>query len=102
MRINRNTGFVEIFPAIPSSWRDISFRDLRTQGAFLISAKKENGIIDEIKVVSENGGLFRLKMPFKTFYITNTSKKYVLNKTENILEITMKPGESLIVKNGNE
>ncbi|MEO9099488.1 MAG: glycoside hydrolase family 95-like protein, partial [Ginsengibacter sp.] len=102
MLIQSHKEFIEIFPAIPSSWKDISFKDLRTQGAFLVSAKKENGVVDQIKIVSEKGGVFHLKMPFKTFYITNTSKKYVFHKAGNILEINMKPYESLIIKNGYE
>ncbi|HET7116706.1 MAG TPA: hypothetical protein VFI29_09455 [Hanamia sp.] len=46
--------------------------------------------------------MFRLKVPFKTFYIKDTSKKYSFNKEENILEIKMKAGEEIIVKNGYE
>ncbi|MFN5021273.1 MAG: glycoside hydrolase family 95-like protein, partial [bacterium] len=32
-----------VFPATPSSWKDASFYQLRTEGAFLVSAKRENG-----------------------------------------------------------
>ena len=55
----------------------------------------------EVKIVSEKGGLFRLKLPFKTFYIQDVSKKYSL-KEDNILEIKMKAGEKVVVKNGYE
>lgn len=100
MLIQSHKGFVEVFPALPLSWHEVSFSKLRTEGAFLFSAKKENGIVDEIKIFSEKGGLVRLKLPFKTFYITNTDKKYSFNK--NILAIQMNAGEEIIVKNGYE
>jgi alpha-L-fucosidase 2 len=102
MLLQSHKDYIEIFPAIPSSWKNVSFNDLRAQGAFLISSKKENGSIDEVKIISEKGGLFRLKLPFKSFYIKDPSKKYSFNKEDNILKIKMKPGEKLVVKNGYE
>jgi len=102
MLLQSHKGYIEIFPAIPSSWENVSFTKFRTQGAFLVSAKKENGSIDDVEIVSKIGGLFRLKVPFKTFYIANASKKYSFNKEQNILEIKMKPGEEIVVKNGYE
>jgi len=42
----------------------------------------------------------QLKIPFKTFYITDASKKYFLNKEENIIEIKIKAREEITVKNG--
>ena len=100
MLLQSHKNYIEIFPAIPSSWKNVSFNNLRAQGAFLISSEKENGSIDEVRIVSEKGGLLRLKLPFKTFYIQAISKKYSFNKEDNILEITMKPGEKIVVKNG--
>ncbi|HUZ61221.1 MAG TPA: glycoside hydrolase N-terminal domain-containing protein [Hanamia sp.] len=102
MLLQSHKSYIEIFPAIPSSWKDVSFTNLRTQGAFLVSAKKENGITSEVKILSQKGGLFRLKIPFKTFYITDASKKYSFNKLESILEIKMKAGEEITLKNSHE
>ena len=58
--------------------------------------------MDEVRIVSEKGGLLRLKLPFKTFYIEDVSKKYSFNKEDNILEMKMKAGEKVAVKNGYE
>jgi alpha-L-fucosidase 2 len=102
MLLQSHKDHIEIFPAIPSSWKNISFNNLRAQGAFLVSAKKENGSIDEVQIVSEKGGLLRLKLPFKTFYIKEASKKYSFNKEDNILEIKTKAGEKIVVRNGYE
>ena len=100
MLLQSHKDYIEIFPAITPSWKDVSFSKLRTPGAFLVSAKKENGVIDEVKVFSEKDGLLQLKIPFKTFYITDASKKYFLNKEENIIEIKIKAREEITVKNG--
>jgi alpha-L-fucosidase 2 len=102
MLLQSYKDYIEVFPAIPASWKNVSFNDLRAQGAFLISSKKESSSIDEVKIISEKGGLFRLKLPFKSFYIKDPSKKYSFNKEDNILKIKMKPGEKLVVKNGYE
>ena len=53
-------GTVRVFPAIPSSWKNVSFRDFRTDGAFLISAEKRSGLTRKIEVFSEHGGTIRL------------------------------------------
>jgi hypothetical protein len=36
-------GKIRVFPATPEKWGDVAFEDLRTQGAFLVSAKKQGG-----------------------------------------------------------
>jgi alpha-L-fucosidase 2 len=100
MLIQSYNGSIEIFPAVPDAWEDISFTNLRTEGAFLVSAKKENGVISEVSITAEQGGDLHLKRPFKTFYLTNKNKKYKLE--ENTLEIIMAKGETIKIKNGFE
>ncbi len=102
MLLQSDKDYIEVLPAIPSAWKNVSFNNLRAQGAFLISAKKENGILNEVKVLSEKGGLLRLKTPFKTFYVSDTKKKELLKSKNNFLEIQLKPGEEIIIKNGYE
>lgn len=82
---------IRVFPAIPDHWKDVSFGNLRTEGAFLVSAKRlggktafltvkslagspcriQTGIDGEIKVLSIEasavrrlgGGLIELDLP---------------------------------------
>ncbi len=100
MLLQSNNGYVEIFPAIPASWKNVSFKTLRAEGAFLVSAKKENGIVDEVSIKTGIAGEMKLKLPFKTFFIAGNKKKYRV--TGNILHVMMNKGESIIVKNGFE
>lgn len=60
MLIQSHRGMIEIFPAIPNEWQDVSFKDLRTEGAFLVSAVRKGGKVVSIDVMPTEGGLFRL------------------------------------------
>ena len=48
-------GKIRIFPAIPTKWNNISFHNLRTEGAFLVSAVWENGYTTSISIKSLAG-----------------------------------------------
>jgi alpha-L-fucosidase 2 len=95
-----HNGAIEVFPAVPASWKDVSFKTLRAEGAFLVSATREGGAVSEVKIVAEQGGKLKMKLPFKTFFITNLQKKYKVEK--GALEVDMKKGEMIIIKNGYE
>ncbi len=64
MLLQSHRGVVEVFPAVPDSWSDISFTTLRSQGAFLISAVRSGGKTTLVNVLSEKGGTLRLASPF--------------------------------------
>jgi len=98
--LQTRNGVIEIFPAIPGSWKNVSFKTLRAEGAFLISAEKENGVPSQVSITAEQGGNLKIKKPFKTFYITNLQKKYTLEN--EILEIGLKKGETITIMNGYE
>ena len=51
---------IRIFPAVPKKWSEIEFRDLRAQGAFLVSAKREKGKTVSIEVKSLMGSPCRV------------------------------------------
>ncbi|NOX65305.1 MAG: hypothetical protein GXO85_05770 [Chlorobi bacterium] len=89
MLLQSHTGVVKIFPAIPKDWKDAKFDKLRAQGAFLISAKMEDGNVTEVKIVSEKGGEIILDNPFKNKF--QTQKEYSLD--ENKISIKMNPDE---------
>ena len=82
MLLQSHTGVVKIFPAIPGDWKDAKFDKLRAQGAFLISAKKESGVVTEVTVFSDKGGRLVMVNPFDAEF--KTEKKYV-NDGENLV-----------------
>ena len=54
-------GKIRVFPAVPSFWDEASFIDLRTEGAFLVSAARSGGKTVFIQVESTAGGQCRLQ-----------------------------------------
>ncbi|SDL23300.1 hypothetical protein SAMN04487898_11692 [Pedobacter sp. ok626] len=55
---------VRVFPAVPSDWANAAFENLRTEGAFLLTAVRKSGTTRWIKIESLNGGTLRIKPGF--------------------------------------
>lgn len=102
MLLQSYAGFIEIMPAIPAEWKEASFENLRTEGAFLVSAKRTGGQVEEVKIVSEKGGVTSLKLPFKTHFVTSNAGFKIKATEKGFLELTAKPGAVLVMKNGYE
>jgi len=64
MLLQSQRGIIRVFPALPDSWKDASFVGLRAEGAFLVSTLMKDGKVDIVDILSEAGGLCRLKNPF--------------------------------------
>jgi hypothetical protein len=72
MLLQSYAGFIEVFPAMPAGWLDVSFNKLRAEGAFLVSAKRTRGRLERLEIVSEKGGTTWVKLPnsgWKTTFI---------------------------------
>ncbi|UXX79839.1 hypothetical protein N7E81_01805 [Reichenbachiella carrageenanivorans] len=48
-------GVIKVFPGTPARWGDATFHQLRTQGAFLVSARRKNGSTQFVAVESLEG-----------------------------------------------
>ncbi|WP_181938082.1 glycosyl hydrolase family 95 catalytic domain-containing protein [Arenibacter sp. P308M17] len=97
MLIQSHTGTVRLFPAIPSDWKNVGFSQLRAEGAFLISAQKQEGKLKWVKIFSEKGGELRLKNPFPNKEISFQERTDYTWKGD-ILLINTKPGEMALIK----
>lgn len=102
MLLQSYAGFIEIMPAIPAAWNNVSFEKLRAEGAFLVSARKEGNQVDEVKIVAEKGGKTRLKLPFKTFFAASNKGFEIHNTEDGFLSLSAGPGAVLVLKNGYE
>ena len=74
MLLQSQNGRVRLFPAIPRDWQDVSFSNLRAEGALLVTARKTNGSTNFVKVVSEKGGKVKMEDPFAGRNFKTTSK----------------------------
>ena len=89
------------FSAIPREWKNVSFKTLRAEGAFLISAKKEYGVAMEVKIKAETGGILRIKLPFKTWINTGIDRS-MINMVNGIAEMKTSKGQTIVFKNAFE
>lgn len=57
-------GVVRLFPATPWLWHEASFTDLRAEGGFRVSAKREKNATIWFKIAADADGLLRLRDNF--------------------------------------
>ena len=60
MLLNAHGGVINVFAVWPKN-RDASFERLRVKGAFLVSAELKAGNVSHVEVISEKGGICRMK-----------------------------------------
>lgn len=98
MLIQSHTGVIRLFPAVPESWKDVSFDNLRTYGAFLVSCERTGGIIREVTVTSEKGGVLRMADPFggNNIKVKGTKKKVIAEN--GIISLDMSPGQTVVMR----
>ncbi len=91
MLLQSHTGIIHIFPAVPENWAEVSFRNLRAEGAFLISAARSEGAVSMVSMFAEKGGVMIIRNPFDRPFETNT----VYEIDGDLIEITTKPGDTV-------
>lgn len=92
MMLQSYAGMVEVFPAIPSGWDAVSFRDLRAEGAFLIGAERKDGKLLEVSIRAEKGGKLRVLDPFGGLPYT-VSGGEPLASGSGVIEFDTEPGD---------
>jgi len=101
MLIRSDKGYIEVFPAVPDSWKNISFSTLRTEGAFLVSGKKANGVITQITVKSLAGGTLDIKLPFIKYSIKGATNN-AISDWDGLTHVETKPGQLISFTISNE
>ncbi len=86
-------GTIRLFPV----WRsDASFRTLRADGAFLVSAAQTGGEIGDVRVFSEKGGLLQMENPFPAATVTRGDG--ASQEVRGRICVQTQPGETLTIK----
>ena len=68
---------IRVFPGLPQTWKDVTIHNMRTEGAFLVSAVRRGGVTQFVRVTSLAGEPCRIRtdmgkiqtdspVPFKT------------------------------------
>ena len=96
MLLQSQNGRVRIFPAIPGSWGEVSFTNLRAEGALLISSSRRNGNVGFVRIVSEKGGKVRIVDPFSGQTFKTRSKGVgSVNVKDGFIEYVATPGGTM-------
>lgn len=98
---------IRIFPAIPETWRDVSFDQLRTEGGFLVSASRAKGETQFIKVYSSKGDTCRLQTDLKVSLVRSDRRKNLAfsvfqNEGKMNISFSTLPGETIFLSDGYE
>jgi hypothetical protein len=99
MLIQSYAGFIEVFPAIPKDWSDVSFQQLRTEGAFLVSAKKEAGLLNYLAIRSEKGGKTKLKLPINQLVVKEAFGVKIGHQNDEFIELDFERNGLIILMN---
>jgi alpha-L-fucosidase 2 len=101
MLLQSQNDIIRVFPAVPASWKNISFHNLRARGAFLVSAIKKDGKITEIRIFPEAGG----KLILEDFVNGNrkqrlsvTGSKGSIKIRNGLLEIGTVKNQEVVIK----
>jgi alpha-L-fucosidase 2 len=95
MLLQSHTGVVRVFPAIPTSWDDVKFDNLRAQGAFLVSATRKNGSVISVKIKSEKGGDMVLINPFEDDEFISVNK---VERSDGLVIISLDENETVVLQ----
>ncbi len=92
MLLQSHGGIVRVFPAIPDDWQqECSFRNLRSEGAFLISAEYGKNI----KIIAEQGGQLILAVPPGDWYALG--KRSNIGVKDGIWKCNLEKGERVML-----
>ena len=92
------SGPIRVFPAVPSTWKDIEFRDLRTEGAFLVSAKRTDGQTQWVRIKSLAGEPCRVRPGLDDEVRMKSGRNLKLKQVSpEIYEIDVKKGDEVLL-----
>jgi len=92
-------GKVRVFPAMPDKWQEASFDKLRTQGAFLVSAVRQNGQTQWAKIKSLAGETCIVKIPgWQKALQTNKGRRISIKPIgNNEFSLDLQAGEEVMI-----
>jgi hypothetical protein len=101
MLLQSYSGTIRVFPAIPAAWEDVSFRTLRAEGAFLITAERAKGLTERVDITAEKGGICRIEDPFGEADCTiEGAPGSDVKKKDSEFVIMTKPGQKIRLVRG--
>lgn len=103
MLLQSRNGVIRVFPAVPDMWQEVSFHDLRAEGAFLVSGIRMDGHTRMVRIKSLAGEACRLKTDLGKPIHSIAPATFAMREVENgILELNLRKGEEVVMYPGAE
>lgn len=91
-------GPIRVFPAVPSTWQEVEFRDLRAEGAFLVSAKRTGGQTQWVRIKSLAGEPCRVRPGLdEPVQMRGIDPHRLTHASPGIYDIDMKTGDEVLL-----
>ena len=84
---------IRVFPAIPKAWTDLSFRDLRTEGAFLVTAKRKAGKTIYVRVESLAGEPCKILPGVENYIFTSSRPMKPVALADGVVSLPLAKGD---------
>jgi len=99
-------GTIRVFPAVPESWENVAFDQFRTQGAFLVTAKRSEGVTQFVCLKSLTDSPCRIQPDIDNpdIYINgNTAAPGLVEVcTGGCYKIAMNKGDEILFVDSNQ
>ena len=97
MMLHTRRGVHHLFAGAPKRWRRVAFDGILTEGTFLVSAKRVNGTVSEVRVCSQAGGPFRLANPWSGPAEVTDNTGTVSPLYGQTIEIDLEAGQTITI-----
>lgn len=81
MCVYTSRGVIYPMVGIPCYWKNISFRNIRTEGALLVSGERRNGVLQNLTIKALKGGNVKIALP---------KGEYQVKQKKSMVEMFMK------------
>ena len=90
-------GEVKVFPALPTDWKDVVIHNMRTEGAFLVTAVRRGGETQYVRVRSLAGEPLRVKCGIDApVVLPPAGAAFRVEWKDGAHEVTLAPGQDLV------
>ena len=91
---------IRVFPGVPKEWQEVSFHTLRAQGAFLVSAARQQGKTQFIHIQSLAGEPCRIKNDFTEPVKCIGPDTANFREQDGVIQLDLKRGEAAVLSSG--
>lgn len=94
---------IRVFPAVPATWQDAVFHQLRAEGAFLVSAARRGGETKWVEITSLAGERCRIHLGMRGPIWTDGPESLALSfPAAGVVEVNLEKGQTCLFFSGNE